>query len=402
MGAGASAASMPLPERRELYAELRDKYTRSDLDGLAEEEKQAWLEVIEGHREAAVKEAAEVGLQASSQGTAALDSTAPEGKTGGFIEKKKKSLSKMAVSDHTRCSVLGQSVIIREAAEAAAALTDANGGRKSVWDLSGESNTGVRPQENKTRMSYFLASETDGADGNGGGDGDGDGGGTAADGGGGRHGSSPEGGEGSHPAWMKTAEKMETPNELCVGDIVRARDKDFNGMWFEGVLTAIHDETTFEVELTGDEQEEDAGSSPQRITVGINDVLRVMPWFCIEVGDMVECQLEGTMAWARGTVVNVDRALYDVALESEFVEDQWAGEESKAGRIEDDGARDDGGGKENEEERVLYGIPDSRIRKIISGRQAAAKRWRKMYLASLLTSGLGRLINETRTRGEAE
>lgn len=84
---------------------------------------------------------------------------------------------------------------IREAAEAAAALTDANGGRKSVWDLSGESNTGVRPQENKTRMSYFLASETDGADGNGGGDGDGDGGGTAADGGGGRHGSSPEGGE---------------------------------------------------------------------------------------------------------------------------------------------------------------------------------------------------------------
>lgn len=65
-------------------------------------------------------------------------------------------------------------------------------------------------------------------------------------------------------------------------------------------------------------------------------------------------------------------------LNQEFIEDQWAGEEGKAGRIEDDGARDDGGGKENEEERVLYGIPDSRIRKIISGRQAAAKRWRKV------------------------
>lgn len=26
-----------------------------------------------------------------------------------------------------------------------------------------------------------------------------------------------------------------------------SRDKGFNGMWFEGVLTAIHDETTFEV-----------------------------------------------------------------------------------------------------------------------------------------------------------
>lgn len=25
------------------------------------------------------------------------------------------------------------------------------------------------------------------------------------------------------------------------------RDKEFNGMWFEGVLVAIHDETTFEV-----------------------------------------------------------------------------------------------------------------------------------------------------------
>lgn len=32
---------------------------------------------------------------------------------------------------------------------------------------------------------------------------------------------------------------------------------------------------------------------------------------------MVECQLEGTMVWLRGTVVNVhlEQALYDVALE---------------------------------------------------------------------------------------
>lgn len=36
-----------------------------------------------------------------------------------------------------------------------------------------------------------------------------------------------------------------------------------------------------------------------------------------QVGDMVECQLEGTMIWLRGTIVNVhlEQALYDVALE---------------------------------------------------------------------------------------
>jgi len=36
------------------------------------------------------------------------------------------------------------------------------------------------------------------------------------------------------------------------------------------------------------------------------------------VGDMVECQPEGTMSWVRGTVVNIDlsQALYEVALES--------------------------------------------------------------------------------------
>lgn len=47
---------------------MRAKYTRSDLDELAEEEKQAWLEVIEEQKEAEAKGAAE------------LNSTAPEGK----------------------------------------------------------------------------------------------------------------------------------------------------------------------------------------------------------------------------------------------------------------------------------------------------------------------------------
>lgn len=41
--------------------------------------------------------------------------------------------------------------------------------------------------------------------------------------------------------------------------------------------------TRSKVELTGDEEEEDGGSGPQRLTVGIDDIVRVLPWFCIEV-----------------------------------------------------------------------------------------------------------------------
>lgn len=37
------------------------------------------------------------------------------------------------------------------------------------------------------------------------------------------------------------------------------------------------------VEFSTDEEEGAEGGSPQRITVGIEDVVRVMPWFCIEV-----------------------------------------------------------------------------------------------------------------------
>lgn len=37
-----------------------------------------------------------------------------------------------------------------------------------------------------------------------------------------------------------------------------------------------------EISESGDVEEED-GAGPQHITVGIGDVVRVMPWFCIEV-----------------------------------------------------------------------------------------------------------------------
>lgn len=82
-----------------------------------------------------------------------------------------------------------QAVTVRRAAEAAAALTGATSGRKSGWDLSGQSDTGVRPQGTETRMSFILAAQTDGADA------DGNGGGNAADDGGGLNDLSPEGGQ---------------------------------------------------------------------------------------------------------------------------------------------------------------------------------------------------------------
>ncbi|CAM9808136.1 unnamed protein product, partial [Hapterophycus canaliculatus] len=47
---------------------------------------------------------------------------------------------------------------------------------------------------------------------------------------------------------------------------------------------------------------------------------------------------------------------------------------------------------EKEEKHQVHRVPDCRIRKIVSGRQAAARRWKKVYLASCITSNIGRLI----------
>ena len=59
------------------------------------------------------------------------------------------------------------------------------------------------------------------------------------------------------------------------------------------------------------------GGAADRLTVGIDDIVRVMPWFCIEVGDVVECHPKDMMGWLRGKVVRVHHAeaLYDVELD---------------------------------------------------------------------------------------
>ncbi|CAM9922923.1 unnamed protein product [Ectocarpus sp. 4 AP-2014] len=400
MGAGASAAGMPLQERRDLYEDLKKKYTRSDLDNLAEEEKQAWLEVLD-EREAEAAAAA-VTVEETTAVVEAVKNGATE-ERGVEVEKREADAAACS-SGEQNLSVSAPEVRVREAAAAAAALTGASSGRKSGWDLSGEGDTRVRPQEKHTRLSYLVDSDSGGDDRESGGGGGGDlqakggDGAPAEDGGGGSRRHSGKRGSAAVPNWRKAAEEVETPNELCVGDIVRvrrARDKELNGMWFEGVLAAIHDESTFEVELCGDDEDKEGGV--QHMTVGIDDVVRVMPWFCIEVGDMVECQLEGTMIWLRGTVVNVhlEQALYDVALEP-FKDEQDDG-------LGTNGENDVAGGGEDCEKKhgeaspnTMYRVPESSIRKVVSGRQAAAKRWEKMYLASCLTSAMGRLIDDFR------
>ncbi|CAM9317089.1 unnamed protein product [Ectocarpus sp. 12 AP-2014] len=401
MGAGASAAGMPLQERRDLYEDLKFKYTRSDLDNLAEEEKQAWLEVLDD------REAEAAAAAVTAEETTAVAEAAKNGATeerGVEVEKREADAAACSSNEQINLSVSAPEVRVREAAAAAAALTGASSGRKSGWDLSGKGDIGVRPQEKHTRLSYLVDSDSGGndreSDGGGGGDlqaGGGDGA-PADDEGGGSRRHSGKRGSAVLPNWRKAAEEVETPNELCVGDIVRvrqARDKELNGMWFEGVLAAIHDESTFEVELCGDDEDEEGGV--QHITVGIDDVVRVMPWFCIEVGDMVECQLEGTMIWLRGTVVNVnlEQALYDVALEP--------CEDGQDDGLETCGENDVASSGEDCEKKqaeaspnTMYRVPESSIRKVVSGRQAAAKRWKKMYLASCLTSAMGRLIGDFR------
>lgn len=65
-----------------LHQDLRNKYTRDDLDALAEEEKQAWLEVLEDEREE--KSAGSV----VEEGVVAVETKAPdeEGGGGGGVE----------------------------------------------------------------------------------------------------------------------------------------------------------------------------------------------------------------------------------------------------------------------------------------------------------------------------
>lgn len=62
--------------------------------------------------------------------------------------------------------------------------------------------------------------------------------------------------------------------------------KDVHGSNEISPPTAIPPIRLAQVELSGDDDDDEGGV--QHITVGIDDVVRVMPWFCIEVSLVFE------------------------------------------------------------------------------------------------------------------
>eukprot|EP00904_Undaria_pinnatifida_P013490 jgi/Undpi1/9271/HiC_scaffold_26.g11729.m1 len=341
MGAGASAASMSVEERRKMYEVLRETHTRSDLDALAEEEKQAWLEVVEDRDKAALM---------------------PEGK--------EMASTSIRYCCYT-CGTPDLGVEVTATATTTAITTATTTATAVASDTHAESGD-----------TFDAGGGGGGNSGGGLGDAGGSGGGGGGGGGGGLEGKISEGTPSEEsptlpsrelPAWKKTALETETPHELCIGDVVRARDTSCGGMWFEGLLTAISDESTFtasihgfpraflrssfgsgRVDLTGKGNEPGA---VDRLTVGIDDLVRVMPWFCIEVGDVVECHPKDMMGWVRGRVVRVlhSEALYDVAIDG-------------GGSVEHGG---DGEKHEGEVDMEL-GVAENAIRKVRSHRQSIA------------------------------
>lgn len=97
--------------------ELRSKYTRSDLDNLAEEEKQAWLEVVEERKEA---DEAAAELAAATEGAAVVAEAAAKG----------------------AADVIVQEIGVEGEAENVAA-GGAGGGESSVATAAPEGNCGV-------------------------------------------------------------------------------------------------------------------------------------------------------------------------------------------------------------------------------------------------------------------
>jgi hypothetical protein len=96
---------------------------------------------------------------------------------------------------------------------------------------------------------------------------------------------------------------------LCIGDIVRARDPDGSGLWFEGLLTDMNeDDGMFEVDI-GDDV----------IKVGKAGIQRVRPWSVLEVGDTVQYKPPNSGMSFVGIIVGEDAAkeTYDVHLDGD-------------------------------------------------------------------------------------
>jgi hypothetical protein len=150
------------------------------------------------------------------------------------------------------------------------------------------------------------------------------------------------------PPAILTASETETA--VNAGDVVKAKS---DGMWFEGVVLSnslgSNGKQEFVVEF-GDENEPD-----QQIIKG-GDIVKVLPWSHLEIGDRVEARPSDGFMWFSGHVINFHPAtqVYDV---------QFDDEDDAAGEIETN-------------------VPEARIRKLQSNRTIVAKeRWKKAKTA---------------------
>ncbi|CAM9841519.1 unnamed protein product [Chrysoparadoxa australica] len=127
------------------------------------------------------------------------------------------------------------------------------------------------------------------------------------------------------------------------------------GLWFEGLLVAINGSKEYTVDVDG-----------EMMNVDADNIMRVTPWHCISVGDIVECLPEGSFNWFTGTVMAVDipSKTYTVHLQGDDPDD------------------------------VEAGVPESRIRKLSSHSTKAEVRWKAAFTAVRVTNSMGGPVGE--------
>ena len=79
-----------------------------------------------------------------------------------------------------------------------------------------------------------------------------------------------------------------------VGDIVKARASEDDPLLYEGVIVAIHEDATFDIDFGEEAEGADADPGEHKLErVDIGDVFRQKPWDALEEGDRVKARHGG-------------------------------------------------------------------------------------------------------------